>query len=132
MARLSTENKKSNRLPSKVKLDDKGIDLGSILCSACQDAPESAAHLFFECDFVKKLWTDIFSWCCISPREIHNPLDLTLALDVGPRNISFKMCIDAVFCTTCWWLWRARNMINFSHSRWPSNLLHMVKVWSFH
>ncbi|GKC65593.1 RNA-directed DNA polymerase, eukaryota [Tanacetum coccineum] len=106
-----------DRLPSKVKLNDKGIDLDSMLCSACHEAPESATHLFFECDFAKKLWDEMLPWFCISPREIRNPLDLSLVLDIGPRNLSFKLCLNVVFHTTCWWVWRARNAINFSRSR---------------
>ncbi|GKC40546.1 hypothetical protein Tco_1052930 [Tanacetum coccineum] len=106
----------------------------STLCpsQACHEALESAVHLFFECDFAKKLWDDILFWLCISPRELHNPLDSTLVLDIGPRNLSFKLCLDDVFRTTCLWLWKARKSINFSRSRWPLNLPHMVKAWSFH
>ncbi|PWA53961.1 Glycoside hydrolase, catalytic domain-containing protein [Artemisia annua] len=62
----------------------------------CLEAPKNAAHLFFECDFAKKLWV-IFSWCCISPREVHNRLDLTLLI-CPPDNVTWfnlvRLCPD--------------------------------------
>ena len=36
-----------NRIPTKVNLDRRGIDCGSIRCAVCDDALETVNHLFF-------------------------------------------------------------------------------------
>nr|GEV87829.1 RNA-directed DNA polymerase, eukaryota [Tanacetum cinerariifolium] len=45
-----------NKLPSRVNLDRKGIDIGSVLCPICLDDVESVNHLFFTCELAKALW----------------------------------------------------------------------------
>ncbi|GJU42599.1 RNA-directed DNA polymerase, eukaryota, reverse transcriptase zinc-binding domain protein [Tanacetum coccineum] len=59
-----------NRLPSRVILDRKGIDVGSLLCPICQEEVESVNHIFFSCEMAKALsglllsggsWTFLFA-----------------------------------------------------------------------
>ena len=45
-----------NKLPSRVNLDRKGIDVGSILCPISQDDVELVNHTFFICERAKDLW----------------------------------------------------------------------------
>ncbi|GKA04369.1 RNA-directed DNA polymerase, eukaryota, reverse transcriptase zinc-binding domain protein [Tanacetum coccineum] len=44
-----------NKLPSRVNLDRKGIDVVSILCPICQEDVETANHIFFTCEMAKEL-----------------------------------------------------------------------------
>ncbi|GJX56557.1 RNA-directed DNA polymerase, eukaryota, reverse transcriptase zinc-binding domain protein [Tanacetum coccineum] len=46
-----------NKLPSRMNLDKKGIDVDSILCPVCNDDVETVNHLFFSCDMAKDLWS---------------------------------------------------------------------------
>nr|GEX79669.1 SKP1-like protein 1B [Tanacetum cinerariifolium] len=45
-----------NKLLTKVNLDRKGMDIGSILCPACQSNVETVNHIFFNSDLAKDLW----------------------------------------------------------------------------
>ena len=53
---------KLNRLPSRVNLDRKGIDIGSILCPICTNDIESVNHIFFNCGLAQDLWGLLANW----------------------------------------------------------------------
>ncbi|GJZ69976.1 RNA-directed DNA polymerase, eukaryota, reverse transcriptase zinc-binding domain protein [Tanacetum coccineum] len=53
---------KLNRLPSRVNLDWKGINVGSILCPICHDDVETVNHIFFNCGMAKDLWALLAKW----------------------------------------------------------------------
>ncbi|GJQ99980.1 RNA-directed DNA polymerase, eukaryota, reverse transcriptase zinc-binding domain protein [Tanacetum coccineum] len=50
------------RLPTRVNLDYRGIDLDSIRCPICDAAIETKNHLFTECDLSKSTWNRILEW----------------------------------------------------------------------
>ena len=50
------------RLPTRVELDKRGIDLDSILCARCGNEVESIDHALFRCEPVNKLWSLIGKW----------------------------------------------------------------------
>ncbi|GKB81479.1 RNA-directed DNA polymerase, eukaryota, reverse transcriptase zinc-binding domain protein, partial [Tanacetum coccineum] len=54
---------KLNKLPSRVNLDRKGIELDSMLCPICHGDVETVNHIFFNCDMAKDLWSLLASWC---------------------------------------------------------------------
>ena len=41
-------------------------------CSFCRLADETFAHLFFECEFTKKFWSDLSSFIFHPPMVIHD------------------------------------------------------------
>ncbi|XP_071696404.1 uncharacterized protein [Rutidosis leptorrhynchoides] len=45
------------RIPVRVELDKRGVDLDSVLCPLCSDAPESVEHAMFSC--AKELWNTV-------------------------------------------------------------------------
>ncbi|GJZ59364.1 RNA-directed DNA polymerase, eukaryota, reverse transcriptase zinc-binding domain protein [Tanacetum coccineum] len=51
-----------NKLPSRVNLDRKGIDVGSILCPIFQVDVETINHIFFSCDMAMDLWDKLARW----------------------------------------------------------------------
>ncbi|GJW07652.1 RNA-directed DNA polymerase, eukaryota, reverse transcriptase zinc-binding domain protein [Tanacetum coccineum] len=51
-----------NKLPSRVNLDRKGIDVGSILCPICMDDVKTVNHIFFSCNMAKDLWALFANW----------------------------------------------------------------------
>nr|GEU80058.1 RNA-directed DNA polymerase, eukaryota, reverse transcriptase zinc-binding domain protein [Tanacetum cinerariifolium] len=51
-----------NRLPSRVNLDRKGIEVDSLLCPICRLDVETVNHLFFNCDMAKDLWALVAKW----------------------------------------------------------------------
>ena len=51
-----------NRLPTKVNLDRRGLDLGSLLCPVCGDDVETVNHNFFTCEVATELWGMVAQW----------------------------------------------------------------------
>ncbi|GKE53136.1 RNA-directed DNA polymerase, eukaryota, reverse transcriptase zinc-binding domain protein, partial [Tanacetum coccineum] len=45
-----------NKLSSRVNINRKGIDVGSILCPICHGDVETVKHTFFNCEMAKDLW----------------------------------------------------------------------------
>ncbi|GJR74302.1 RNA-directed DNA polymerase, eukaryota, reverse transcriptase zinc-binding domain protein [Tanacetum coccineum] len=53
---------KLNKLPSRVNLDRRGIEVSSLLCPSCHGDIETVNHSFFNCDMAKDLWSLLSNW----------------------------------------------------------------------
>ncbi|XP_071718260.1 uncharacterized protein [Rutidosis leptorrhynchoides] len=51
-----------NRLPTRVELDKRGIDLGSIRCPVCDDALETVEHSLIHCKEAGGIWFRVIAW----------------------------------------------------------------------
>ncbi|GJR38484.1 RNA-directed DNA polymerase, eukaryota, reverse transcriptase zinc-binding domain protein [Tanacetum coccineum] len=51
-----------NKLPSKVNLDRRGVQIDFILCQTCQLDVETVNHIFFNCEMAKYLWSLLAKW----------------------------------------------------------------------
>ncbi|PWA59872.1 reverse transcriptase domain, Reverse transcriptase zinc-binding domain protein [Artemisia annua] len=65
-----------DRLPTRCNLDTRGIDLHSTRCPLCDEALETAQHLFVECMVAKDIWIMIKKWWGLGeyPRQLHDLL----------------------------------------------------------
>ncbi|GJV29789.1 RNA-directed DNA polymerase, eukaryota, reverse transcriptase zinc-binding domain protein [Tanacetum coccineum] len=50
------------RLPVRVVLDKREIDLDSVLCPCCNDSVETCAHSLVTCDLAMSVWAKVFNW----------------------------------------------------------------------
>ena len=50
------------RIPTRSALNNKGIDLGTILCPRCKDAIEDVEHALVNCNEVKRTWRRFGAW----------------------------------------------------------------------
>ena len=50
------------RIPVRVELDRRGIDLDSVLCPSCNNVAESCAHNLDTCDLAMSVWDKIYNW----------------------------------------------------------------------
>ncbi|GKC67468.1 reverse transcriptase domain, reverse transcriptase zinc-binding domain protein [Tanacetum coccineum] len=50
------------RLPVRVELDKRGVDLDSVLCPCCNDMVETCAHSLITCDLARSVWEKSFNW----------------------------------------------------------------------
>ncbi|GKE32371.1 RNA-directed DNA polymerase, eukaryota, reverse transcriptase zinc-binding domain protein [Tanacetum coccineum] len=100
------------RLPTRVNLDKKGIDLDSVRCPVCDDDMETTKHMFIECSVAVELWNLVSTWWDVGdyPRDIQG---LYSWVDLVNLNSFSKGCFDVVIQTTFWVLWRFRNRVCF-------------------
>ena len=81
-----------NRIPTRMNLHDRGIELDSLLCPGCKTIGESAAHLFASCTELLPLWVRIASWLAVPPPSTMTIASLTRWADglVLPPNSKKK------------------------------------------
>nr|GEX89590.1 RNA-directed DNA polymerase, eukaryota [Tanacetum cinerariifolium] len=53
---------KMDALPIRFNLSQRGIDIGSIVCSVCESGVETASHLFFKCSLLRQIARKVSSW----------------------------------------------------------------------
>ncbi|GJR77371.1 RNA-directed DNA polymerase, eukaryota, partial [Tanacetum coccineum] len=51
-----------DKLPTRLNLYLRGIDIPSIVCLNCSLAGESCSHLFFSCSLARLLWRKVARW----------------------------------------------------------------------
>ncbi|XP_071711097.1 uncharacterized protein [Rutidosis leptorrhynchoides] len=51
-----------NRLPVRLELDNRGIDLHSVRCPVCDDGLESVEHSIISCRLAQDIWCRVFKW----------------------------------------------------------------------
>ncbi|PWA99667.1 reverse transcriptase domain, Reverse transcriptase zinc-binding domain protein [Artemisia annua] len=52
----------NTKLPTRLNLDIRGVDLHTIRCPICDDALESEEHLFVYCELAKETWRGVAGW----------------------------------------------------------------------
>ncbi|GJW26443.1 RNA-directed DNA polymerase, eukaryota, reverse transcriptase zinc-binding domain protein [Tanacetum coccineum] len=121
-----------DRLPHRLNLSSRGMDILAISCPSCNANVESANHVFFECDIATDMWKLVFRWCDI-------PLFQASSWDSFNDWIIFwhaskekKHRFYVITTSVLWWLWRYRNSVTFSSQPLrKSDLFDNVRFSSF-
>ncbi|GJS38524.1 RNA-directed DNA polymerase, eukaryota, reverse transcriptase zinc-binding domain protein [Tanacetum coccineum] len=105
---------KLNKLPYRVNLDRRGIEVGSILCPSCLDDFETVNHSFFNCGMAKDLWSLLAKWW---------ELDILVCDNIsewydwqGFFHVPSKVCLFLEGGALMWSIWNFRNLLIFSSS----------------
>ncbi|GKA75683.1 RNA-directed DNA polymerase, eukaryota, partial [Tanacetum coccineum] len=61
-----------NRLPTRINLDRRGIDMDSLLCPCCNTIVEDSNHVFYSCNVALELWNKIAVWLDLHISEFDN------------------------------------------------------------
>ncbi|GJR44057.1 RNA-directed DNA polymerase, eukaryota [Tanacetum coccineum] len=51
-----------NRIPTRLILASRGIDIPNVLCPICGIHQEDTSHLFLKCYVASEIWKAIFAW----------------------------------------------------------------------
>nr|GEY37462.1 reverse transcriptase domain, reverse transcriptase zinc-binding domain protein [Tanacetum cinerariifolium] len=102
----------NNRLPTRINLDARGIDLHSVRCPICDEDVETPQHLFIDCIVASRLWSMVANFWRIDDYLKDLPNLITWG-DTANLLQPLKACFDAVIQTTLWVIWRFRNRICF-------------------
>ncbi|XP_071738910.1 uncharacterized protein [Rutidosis leptorrhynchoides] len=121
-----------NRLPVRVELEKKGIDLDSIRCPICNEDLESIEHVLLKCSYAVDVWKRLFKWWGLT---FPNGASLCDLLQDGNRfpNSSIQSKIWQASVWVCAnKIWQNRNYKIFRKSSWMASLLiQEVQVKSF-
>ena len=112
-----------DRLPTKLNLRRRNVEINDLLCPFCRNNEDDATHLFFNCSKTLPLWWESLSWVNISsafPQNLrHHFLQHAHGGYAGLRAHRWK----------CWWIaltwtiWQHRNRIFFSNESFNGNKL---------
>nr|GEY42616.1 hypothetical protein [Tanacetum cinerariifolium] len=112
--------------PSKVNLDRKGVEVGSILCSSCLLDVETVNHIFFNCEMAKDLWSLLAKWWELDILVCANISDCFDWLEEVRINVKARSILEGVGETLMWSIWNFRNHLIFSNPP-PKK----VTIWDF-
>ncbi|GJU96848.1 reverse transcriptase domain, reverse transcriptase zinc-binding domain protein [Tanacetum coccineum] len=97
------------RLPVRVELDKRGIDLDSVLCPCCNNIVETGAHSLITCDLAMSVWDKIFDWWKV--RSVN-----AFTIDEffsSNRNLNVPNYFSRVWQVVIWsigyYIWKERN-----------------------
>ncbi|GJW19195.1 RNA-directed DNA polymerase, eukaryota, reverse transcriptase zinc-binding domain protein [Tanacetum coccineum] len=100
---------RKDRLPVRVKLDKRGIDLDSILCDSCNDSVETCTHCLVTCDLAMSVWTKLFNWWKVRNCNAFT-IDEIFSHSGNAIVPTFLSVIwQAVIWTSRYFIWKVRN-----------------------
>ncbi|GJQ91490.1 RNA-directed DNA polymerase, eukaryota [Tanacetum coccineum] len=106
-----------DKLPTRLNLSLRGIEIPSITCPICSCAGESCSHLFFSCSMARNITTKLARWWEFDCPDLFSYDDWlewfhTLRLLKG-----FKDILEGVFYVMWWVIWKYRNQTLFGSSQ---------------
>ncbi|GJW41017.1 reverse transcriptase domain, reverse transcriptase zinc-binding domain protein [Tanacetum coccineum] len=109
------------RLPVRVELDRRGIDLDSVLYPSCNDSVETCAHSLITCDLARSVWDKTFNWWKVGGFNAFS-VDEVFSLN-GNINVPifFARVWQAVLWTTRYFIWKERNVRVFGNKSSSTN-----------
>ena len=121
-----------DRLPHRLNLSSRGLDIESITCLVCNGFVESNSHVFFSCASASSIQRLVPGWC---------DLKLPLFSSCNDWDSCFLAChvskdekdrAYVIFASTCWTIWRFRNNIAFnSHVMRKFDIFDNIRLFSF-
>ncbi|GKA94541.1 RNA-directed DNA polymerase, eukaryota, reverse transcriptase zinc-binding domain protein [Tanacetum coccineum] len=121
-----------DRLPHRLNLSSRGIEITEISCPSCNGNVESNRHIFFECDIAKDIWRLIRTWCEASMPSFDSHVHRRDWMSSWHVLKEKKHRMYVIIATSLWWIWRFRNNVIFnSHSMRKSDIFDNIRLYSF-
>ncbi|GJZ64277.1 RNA-directed DNA polymerase, eukaryota [Tanacetum coccineum] len=121
-----------DRLPHRLNLSSRGMDISAISCPSCNANVESANHVFFECDIATDMWKLVFKWCDIPLFQASSWDSFNDWIISWHASKEKKHRFYIITTSVLWWLWRYRNSVTFnSQPLRKSDLFDNVRFSSF-
>ncbi|GJU77019.1 RNA-directed DNA polymerase, eukaryota [Tanacetum coccineum] len=106
-----------DKLPMRLNLSLRGIDIPSIVCPNCSLAGESCSHLFFSCSMARLLWRKVARWWDFDIPEFSSYEEwITWFKSIRIPKV-VKDVLEGVFYVMWWVIWKFRNEVLFGNSR---------------
>lgn len=108
------------RMVTRDRLLSWGLDV-SPTCLLCGVSNESSAHLFFECEFSRSVWSSLLRRSTMQhPTRLH---DIIIWLSSPQITGKFRIILHLIFQATIYHLWKERNSRLHTSTSRPSNMI---------
>ena len=102
------------RIPTRVALSRRDVQLTTELCVLCGTVDESYQHLFIECEQAWKVWTMCFKWIGVDFVQ-HNDIVAHLeSFHLFQASHKQNLVWKGMWAAVVWCLWEHRNAILFN------------------
>ncbi|XP_071715070.1 uncharacterized protein [Rutidosis leptorrhynchoides] len=112
------------RLPVKIELGKRGIDLNDVLCPICNDVVESVDHSLILCKHVFDIWERVYKWWNLGNFSSTTIADISN--NTGPNHASHSCFGKKLWQAVCWncfyLIWKNRNKMVFQGKSWNTHL----------
>ncbi|XP_071735624.1 uncharacterized protein [Rutidosis leptorrhynchoides] len=105
-----------DRLPTRLNLVSRGVDIGNIGCSICNHGVEDNHHIFFSCLLAKEIWRKVSLWTSVDINRFASWSEWLSWYDQWEENISNKNRMYTIVAATVWVIWRFQNGVIFSEN----------------
>ncbi|XP_022019793.1 uncharacterized protein LOC110919854 [Helianthus annuus] len=121
------------RLPTRVALTARSVNIGDTSCVLCGDYEETSEHLFVSCQFAQSVWLVMAQWCKSPPVIAFSLRDILDAHMFLPGSKKKKKVFGAISHVVIWSLWKMRNEVLFGEAN-PSvsKVVEESKSMSYH
>nr|GEV93942.1 ARID DNA-binding domain-containing protein [Tanacetum cinerariifolium] len=120
------------RLPVRVELDKKGIDLHTILCPHCDEMCETIDHSIVFCNEAMKIWEKVFDWWNLQMVNVFSTKDMLRHNGDRVTSTNYKKLWQSLVWTTGYYIWKNRNCHVFGKKvKTASNLFHEIRLRAF-
>ncbi|PWA37768.1 reverse transcriptase domain, Reverse transcriptase zinc-binding domain protein [Artemisia annua] len=98
-----------NKLPTRMNLDARGIDVPSVLCPVCGEYSKTANHLFFACSFVSQVYILLARWWDLDVPRLNSYGQWSDWFSNIWMKRMQKQILQALFFCLRWHVWWHRN-----------------------
>ncbi|XP_071715133.1 uncharacterized protein [Rutidosis leptorrhynchoides] len=107
------------KLPIRVELDNRGIDLHSTRCPLCDDSLESVDHTLIFCSHAREIWERIFKWWNMGSFNYYTINELLVE---NNHSVPMSSIGNSIWLAIKWigayFIWKNRNNKVFRNKAW--------------
>ncbi|GKE22185.1 RNA-directed DNA polymerase, eukaryota, partial [Tanacetum coccineum] len=98
-----------DKLPTRLNLDARSIDVPTVLCPICGEHSENVSHLFFSCSFVSQVYVLIAQWWDLDVSRLNSYIQWSdWFFNIRMKRMQ-KQNFQALFYSLWWHVWAHRN-----------------------
>ncbi|GJX20150.1 reverse transcriptase domain, reverse transcriptase zinc-binding domain protein [Tanacetum coccineum] len=98
------------RLPVRVELDKKNIDLDSIFCPSCDNVVESVDHCLVLCEESLSVWDRNFAWWGVGRVDAFTLNDMICHRGGVGMEKEARVLLEVVLLVAAYYIWKSRNL----------------------
>ncbi|XP_071695491.1 uncharacterized protein [Rutidosis leptorrhynchoides] len=102
------------RLPTRVELDKRGMELGTVRCPVCDNGLESVEHSIILCTFASDIWNRVYDWWKLGPLTNLGINESFLGNGYNFTSDLGKQLWQATEWVTGYMIWKSRNAFTFT------------------
>ncbi|CAH1440647.1 unnamed protein product [Lactuca virosa] len=107
------------KIPTKLALVKRGVSVGDIKCSLCDDWEEDSDHVLVGCEYAKEVLSWIFKWCGVTMPPMRTVVELLDFANNWSNNPSKRRLFLGICYGALWGIWKQRNDRGFNDSKMP-------------